>query len=106
MRLKGTHRRCPWGQTFENKSVFTKSTWRPGRQRKKGLSNQNSRRKPTNQGVGGSSAKCLEEGKLRFGWQKFGALFHRPQIDTEGFTKDIIGCVHQKACLVAIFKIN
>lgn len=45
---KGTHRRYPRSQTFENKSVFIKSTGRPGRQRKKVLSNQNSRIKTTN----------------------------------------------------------
>lgn len=57
--------------TFENKSVFSKPTRRPGKQRKKGLSNQKSRRKVTRQRMGGPSGKCLEEGGVGLGCQKF-----------------------------------
>lgn len=91
---------------MKNKSVFTKSTWRPGRLRKKGLSNQNNKRRITKHEVGDPSGKCLEEGRLRPGWQKFGAVFHRTWIETDKFTQDMIGCVHQKACLGTMFKIN
>lgn len=56
---------------FENKSVFSKPTRRPGKQRKKGLSNQKSRRKITRHRTGDPSGKCLEEGRVGLRCQKF-----------------------------------
>lgn len=85
----------PFRRTFENKSVFSKSTLRPGKQKKKDLSSENSRRKITKHGVGSPSAKCLEEHRLCLWRKKFGALLHRPRINTEVFTQVKISCMSE-----------